>query len=453
LEWQLADTVEKPVPEIETGSGPAPLIIPRSEHPVSRRDIDLEALKVLYRLRDAGHVAYLVGGGVRDLFLGKIPKDFDISTDARPGELRKLFKNSRIIGRRFRLVQVYYRGGKIIEVSTFRQPSEFDLANENEVLAADNTFGTPADDAFRRDLTINALFYEIENFSVIDYTGGVKDLRDGIIRIIGDPDRRIIRDPVRMMRAVRHAARGNFTIEPRTWAAICRHRDKLALCPTSRIRDELFRDLQGGASRDWARLCLESGLFQVLFPFYAPLLGRDPATGPAAPQLLALFGVIDRLRGEGQPLPEHILLALVCVPWALEEMGLMAMADPGRQSHQRTQELTAALTVHLEHLNIKRAVKDQMAGLLANLPVFYHHAGGGDWPAWLARKSYFKPGIMFCRLYQEPLGEAEPEPLALAFEPLPANRSARKRSPRRRGRGPASAVQSSKGGGIFGLKK
>ncbi len=447
----MAEKVEKPVTKNQTNGVPEPLIIPRSEHPVSRRDIDLEALKVLYRLRDAGHVAYLVGGGVRDLFLGKTPKDFDISTDARPGELRKIFKNSRIIGKRFRLVQVYYRGGKIIEVSTFRQPSEFDLEGEDEVLAADNTFGTPADDAFRRDLTINALFYEVEHFSVIDYTGGVQDLRDGIIRIIGDPERRIIRDPVRMMRAVRHAARGNFTIEPITWAAICRHADKLALCPTSRIRDELFRDLQGGASREWARLCLESGLFQVLFPFYAPLLAHDKEADPMVSRLLALFGVIDRLRGEGQPLPEHILLALVCLPWAQEEMGLLATVDPGRQSHQRTQELLAALAIHLEHLNIKRAVKEQMAGLLATLPVFYHHAGGGDWPAWLARKSYFQTGIMFCRLYQEALGEAKPEPLT--FEPLRLERSPRKRAPRRRGRGPAFAAQSNKGGGIFGLKK
>lgn len=446
----MADTVDKPVPANQSNSVLEPLVIVRSQHPVSRKDIDLEALKVLYRLRDAGHVAYLVGGGVRDLFLGKTPKDFDISTDARPGELRKLFKNSRIIGRRFRLVQVYYRGNKIIEVSTFRQPSEFDIANEDEVLAADNTFGTPADDAFRRDLTINALFYEVENFSIIDYTGGVKDLRDGIIRIIGDPDRRVVRDPVRMMRAVRHAARSNFTIEPITWEAICRHRDKLTLCPTSRIRDELFRDLQGGASREWARLCLESGLFQVLFPFYAPLLARDPVTGSTASKLLTLFGVIDRLRGEGQPLPEHILLALVCVPWAQEEMGLVATVDPGRQSHQRTQELSAALAVHLEHLNIKRAVRDQMAGLLATLPVFYQHAGKGDWPAWLARKSYFDTGIMFCRLYQEALGEAEPEPLA--FEPLKSTRSPRKRPPRRRGRGAAIVTQST-GGGIFGFKK
>src|SRR5210317_537413 len=150
---------------------PAPRIIPRDQHSISRKNIDREALKVLHRLRDAGYLAYLVGGGVRDLYLGKTPKDFDISTNARPGQLRKLFKNSRLIGRRFRLVQVFFHGGKIIEVSTFRCRSEFDLngvnnnAGEN-VLAANNTYGAPPDDAFRRDLTINGLFYEIENHTI-----------------------------------------------------------------------------------------------------------------------------------------------------------------------------------------------------------------------------------------------------------------------------------------------
>ncbi|HSR36801.1 MAG TPA: poly(A) polymerase, partial [Desulfurivibrionaceae bacterium] len=184
---------------------PEPRIIPRSEHPISRANIDREALKVMYRLRDAGFRAYLVGGGVRDLMLGRTPKDFDISTDAHPGELRKLFRNSRIIGKRFRLVQVFYHGGKIIEVSTFRCRSEYEENGGDAVLAQNNTFGNPAEDAFRRDLTINALFYEIEHFSVIDYTGGVADLHNRIVRMVGDPERRITRDPVRMLRAIRHA--------------------------------------------------------------------------------------------------------------------------------------------------------------------------------------------------------------------------------------------------------
>ncbi len=251
---------------------PIPRIIPRANHPISRKNIDREAMKVLYRLRDAGHVAYLVGGGVRDLYLGKTPQDFDISTNARPGQLRKIFRNSRLIGRRFRLVQVFFHGGKIVEVSTFRCRSEFDLNGVNstakeKVLAANNTYGTPSDDAFRRDLTINGLFYEIENNTIIDYTDGVKDLEQGLIRFIGEPDRRVQRDPARMLRVIRHAARNNFSIEPATWQAIITHKDKLDLCPISRIRDELLKDLRGSACKSWVELAMDSGIFYVLFPF------------------------------------------------------------------------------------------------------------------------------------------------------------------------------------------
>jgi len=145
------------------------LVIPEGEHPIQEQDLDQEALKVLYRLRDAGYSGYLVGGGVRDLYLGNRPKDFDISTNARPGQLRKLFRNSRTIGRRFRLVQVFFHGNKIIEVSTLRCRSEYDINDPDKVLPSNNTFGTLEEDAFRRDLTINSLFYEIQNKTIIDY--------------------------------------------------------------------------------------------------------------------------------------------------------------------------------------------------------------------------------------------------------------------------------------------
>src|SRR5210317_108107 len=158
-----------------------PRIIPRSKHPISRKNIDREALKVLYRLRDTGHIAYLVGGGVRDLYLGKTPKDFDIGTDARPGQIRRLFNNSRTIGRRFRLVQVFFKNTKTIEVSTLRSLSEHDIDGPEASLAPNNTYGTPDEDALRRDLTIYALFYEIENRTIIDYVGGVDDLDRGIV--------------------------------------------------------------------------------------------------------------------------------------------------------------------------------------------------------------------------------------------------------------------------------
>src|SRR5712691_10718480 len=218
-----------------------PRIVPREEHPISRKDIDPDALKVLYRLRQFEHAAYLVGGSVRDLLLGRRPKDFDIGTSAHPYQVKKLFRNCWIIGRRFRLAHVKF-GQKVIEVATFRRqvapgeevvqdgvPAPDPTTPEGEQLIHhDNTFGTPEEDAFRRDFTINALAYDIASFSIIDYVGGLEDLRAGIVRSIGDPDVRLNEDPVRMLRAIAIAARLDFTIEPALLQSIRTHRQEKA---------------------------------------------------------------------------------------------------------------------------------------------------------------------------------------------------------------------------------
>src|SRR5258706_1904164 len=214
----------------------APRIVPRAEHALSRRDIDPDALKVLYRLRQFEHIAYLVGGSVRDLLLGRRPKDFDIGTSAHPQQVKKLFRNCWIIGRRFRLAHVKF-GTKVIEVATFRRqvaPGEEIVQNGvpapnpatpegQHLIHHDNTFGTPEEDAFRRDFTLNALFYDIATFSVIDYVGGLDDLRARVVRAIGDPDVRLREDPVRMLRAVALAARLDFAIDPAVLGAISAH--------------------------------------------------------------------------------------------------------------------------------------------------------------------------------------------------------------------------------------
>src|ERR1700716_1622634 len=214
-----------------------PRIIPRAEHPISRRDIDPDALKVLYRLRQFEHVAYLVGGSVRDLLLGRRPKDFDIGTSAHPYQVKKLFRNCWIIGRRFRLAHVKF-GSKVIEVATFRRqvapgevvvqdgvPAPNPKTPEGEhLIHHDNTFGRPEEDAFRRDFTINALAYDIATFAIIDYVGGLDDLHAAVVRSIGDPDERVREDPVRMLRAVALAARLNFAIDPPVLDAIRMHR-------------------------------------------------------------------------------------------------------------------------------------------------------------------------------------------------------------------------------------
>jgi poly(A) polymerase len=199
-------------------SEPEPRILSRPQHGLSRKAVQKSALKVLYRLSGSDHLAYLVGGAVRDLLLGHAPKDYDVATDARPQRIRRLFRNSRIIGRRFRLVHVYFRDG-IIEVSTFRRSPD-PQAQESDagdlLITDDNVFGSPREDAFRRDFTINALFYDISNFSVIDYVGGIDDLEAGIVRVIGDPGVRFCEDPVRMMRACEYAGRlGRHAVDVR----------------------------------------------------------------------------------------------------------------------------------------------------------------------------------------------------------------------------------------------
>ncbi len=244
---------------------PQPIVVPRAEHNISRAHIDVEVLKVLYRLHHQGYQAFLVGGSVRDLLLARKPKDFDIATDAHPQEIRRLFRNSRVIGRRFRLVQVFFKGGKVVEVSTFRRRSEFD--GTDDLLAPNNTFGTPAEDAHRRDLTINGLFYNIADFSIIDYVGGLADLRNRLIRVIGSPEVRFRRDPVRMLRVLRHAARTGFAIDAATWTATLDQRHLIRLCNPSRVRDELLKDFKSGASAPFLDLMLSSGLLAAILPF------------------------------------------------------------------------------------------------------------------------------------------------------------------------------------------
>jgi len=430
-----------------------PLIVGPEEHGIKLADFDQDALQVMRRLREAGHTAYLVGGGVRDLFLGKSPKDYDISTDARPGQLRKIFRNSRTIGRRFRLVQVFFPGNKIIEVSTFRCRSEFDLEGKDKdvVLAANNTYGDERDDAFRRDLTINGLFYEIDSQTIIDYVGGVQDLRDKVVRIIGDAERRIVRDPVRMMRAVRHAARSSFQIDDQTWQAIMAHRRTLLVCPVSRIRDELFKDLRGGASAAWLRLAVECGLLGVLVPCYEEL-STEPALLTSLENHLS---VIDRLRGEEVGLEDDLLLSLLLLPWARKSFGVASDHLKIGEAFGRVRQIRDALKENLAHLDIKRAAKEKIAGKLGLLPLFEQNSSDKGWPRWLTKKSYFKDNLLFYHISVEADGGEKvdadlfPRPAAKKEKPRPSRNRPR---PRQRGRGPAWAPRHQKGG-VFGFKR
>ncbi|MFP3982509.1 MAG: poly(A) polymerase [Desulfurivibrionaceae bacterium] len=443
-------------------SYPDPALIPKSRHGISPDQIDSNARKVLTQLNEAGFAAYLVGGGVRDLYLGRTPKDFDISTEARPGQLRKLFRNSRTIGRRFRLVQVFFPGNEILEVSTFRCRSEYDLDKKDQVLAANNTYGSMADDAFRRDLTINSLFYDLTTEEIIDYTGGVDDLKKGIVRLIGEPERRIIRDPARMLRVIRHAARSNFTVEEETWQAIIKHREEINLCPTSRVRDELFRDLSGTAGSKWLDLAVRSGLFFEIYPCYLYLLENKEA---GTKSLRDIMAVIDRLRQKGCVLPEYILLGLTLIPWAQHHFPVLAEKQKGLgAAYSLSRDIRDRLEQEMAHLNLKRAVRAQIAGLISRLPLFAAHDTGRNWPAHLKKKSYFSESSQFYLIYREALGgpevqsvnfsEIRPRKARPAQKPegRPAGGQPNGKRRRKTAGGPAFAPKDQEGG-VFGLKK
>ena len=292
--------------------------MPRSEHPISRQNIDRNALKVLYRLHNAGYTAYMVGGSVRDLMLGRQPKDFDVSTDARPSEVRRLFGNSRVIGRRFRLVHVFFQDGGIVEVSTFRrepEPRQREEAEGRELLiTSDNTYGTPRQDAFRRDFTVNALFYNIGDFGVVDYVGGIEDLERRLIRAIGDPDVRFREDPVRMLRACEFAGRLGFGIESRTQEAIQRHRKELDKASAARLTEEVVQLLKCGRAGAAMQWMLELGLLEVLLPeAYAMVSAGERGLG----EFGQILPVIDRMVAEERELSDTGLLAALLLPQVL----------------------------------------------------------------------------------------------------------------------------------------
>lgn len=250
-------------------------IILRPDHPISRKNIHPDALKVMYRLVRKGFTAYLVGGGVRDLILGREPKDFDVSTNATPNQIKKAFRNCFLIGRRFRLAHIRF-GNQVIETSTFRRCPEPDDDGDGDLYVfRDNCYGSPEEDALRRDFTINALFYEIGRFSIIDHVGGFSDIQNSLIRCIGDPSIRFREDPVRMIRAVRFAARLNFRIEPASFNAILRHHEDILKSSSPRVFEEFLKLFAFGCGEKAVRLLYKTGLLRDLLPEVAEFLDHD----------------------------------------------------------------------------------------------------------------------------------------------------------------------------------
>lgn len=303
--------------DTDVSSHAQPKIIPRSEHSISRADISESALKVLYRLKNSGYQAFLVGGGVRDLLLGHHPKDFDVVTDAHPDDVKRLFRNARLIGRRFRLAHVRF-GRDIVEVSTFRatgngEGDEDRSHSDSGRILRDNVYGTIDEDVWRRDFTVNALYYNIADFSIWDYTSGFEDINKRVLRAIGDPYTRYREDPVRMLRAIRFAAKLGFDLAPETATPIAELGHHLHDVPSARLFDEVLKLFQTGHGVRSFELLLDEDLFQYLFPATSDALEQDP-DGTSMKLIREGLANTDRRVAEGKSVTPMFLYAVLLWP-------------------------------------------------------------------------------------------------------------------------------------------
>ncbi|MEM1205434.1 MAG: polynucleotide adenylyltransferase PcnB, partial [Acidobacteriota bacterium] len=400
-----------------------PKVLSRPDHSVSRKLISSAALKVLYRLKKTGHRAYLCGGAVRDLMAGGRPKDFDVATDAQPNEIRRLFRNARIIGRRFRLVHIIFQG-EIIEVSTFRRtpnPDEQKSGPEERLITSDNTFGTPREDAFRRDFTMNALFYNIEDFSVIDYVGGIDDLSERRVRVIGDPDLRFCEDPVRMLRACEFAGRLGFSIEAATQRGIQENRGELLKAAPPRLTEELLQLLRcghAGAAMQWM---LELGLLEVLLP---ETLAMITAHQKGAGSFSGILPTLDRMAKDGRKLPDQVLLGAMLLP----EVMLRRFEQETASGKWMTVTQFDKVVQKTLHRFLERfAVANYKKAMLVHAMEGFHRLCGQSWtPAQRVRfssKGYFDDALLLFEILVHATGEGH--------EALEQWNSARQKRPRR----------------------
>jgi len=334
--------------------------------PLPEERVDPDAAKVVRRLVRHGYEAYLVGGCVRDLLVGRLPKDFDVATSARPDDVRRLFRNSRIIGRRFRLVHVLFGAGKVIETATFRRaPQEEARETEDLLIRNDNVFGDAHEDAARRDFTINALFYDLENGRVLDWVGGMPHIERRTVQTIGDPVIRFHEDPVRILRAIKFSARLDFGIAPEVYDAMVLCRDSLAMAARPRLFEELLRLMRGGAAHRSIWLAWETGVLDVLLPelsTYLADLGEDDDF------VFRLLRGVDRLTAErGAPLDDIVLwTALLIEPLREACVG----------ARDRMQAAYDFLEPLVDRLNVPRRIADAARRIVAMMPRIEAGRGG-----------------------------------------------------------------------------
>jgi poly(A) polymerase len=328
-------------------------------HPLELAEgrIDADAEKVVRRLVRHGFEAYLVGGCVRDLLLGRSPKDFDVATSARPDDVRQLFRNSRIIGRRFRLVHVLFGGGKVIETATFRRTPAEDRGTDDLLIKSDNVFGVADEDAYRRDFTINALFYDIEQKAVLDWVGGMPDIEHRVVRTIGDPIVRFREDPIRILRAIKFSARLDLAIAPSVYDSIVVCRDALARAARPRLFEELLRLLREGAAHRSVWLAWETGVLDVLLPELSSYLADASEDDSVVWRLLT--EVDNTTRRRGAPLEDTVLWTAL-------------LLEPLREACLGAQDRMAAaydfLEPIVERLSVPRRIADAMRRIVAALP-------------------------------------------------------------------------------------
>lgn len=319
--------------------------------------IDPDAAKVVRRLMRNGYEAYLVGGCVRDLLLGKSPKDFDVATSARPDAVRELFRNSRIIGRRFRLVHVLFGDGKVIETATFRRNPSEPEKTEDLLIRDDNTFGRADEDAERRDFTINALFYDLDSSMVLDWCGGMQDIEARSVRTIGDPTIRFKEDPVRMLRAIKFSARLDLGIDPGTYHALAHCRSALAMAARPRLFEEVLRLLRGGAAHRSMWLAWETGLLDILLPELATYLYDAPEDDDRVWRLLdQADALVARM---GTDVDDIVLVTLLLLEPMMEACS--GQRDRITSGHEFLEPL-------IERLALPRRIADSIRRIVAILP-------------------------------------------------------------------------------------
>ncbi len=395
--------------------------------------VDEDAQKVLRRLNQFDYHGYLVGGGVRDLLLDGTPKDFDVATSARPQEVRKLFRNCRLIGRRFRLAHILFLGGKVIETATFRaKPAE--VNRDGALITDDNEFGTPESDAHRRDFTVNALFYDAAEDVIIDYVGGLEDLERRLLRTIGEPKVRFCEDPVRMLRAVKFAARLDLTIEPATRAAILSERFELEKAALPRLLEEIYRMMRGGSAAASFKLLDELALMELLIPEVSAFLGR-PAADPWHP-LIGILEAVDAALARGEQIESGVLLATFFWPLYQAALSSLPSKPSVRELRPVAEALVGPMAVRLKMP--KRDVAVLLSALEGQLR-FEHARRRRATRAAFGRHPAFPATYQLYTLRAEAEGEpaeriAEWRALAEEFPPQDHERGRGGRGPRRRRR-------------------